>query len=292
MIKVENIEVMNLRNAVRGMRNPLESWDMSDSDYCIFLDFDCPECPKLDDCPINDEGMAFIIGEKDLALAKKLVLAGPDHSKFMRQIFVSMDITTSLYWFKEFDTYKVGTTANSESTMHKIASKPITRDCFSFDKELDALGLGVPFEGRRGGRCVGDTIDYIIYRCEELRQLYVKTKDVRYWRALIQLLPSSWNQTRTWTGSYANLRNMYFSRKEHKLSEWRKFCRIIEGLPYAKELICAKKEEEKETIFIRTPNDKPLKIVYEGSGHTIRNNGMTEKDLSNLINRIKESNHE
>ena len=219
MIKIENIEVFNFEGAFRGLRNPMNSWNKSDSCW------DFPEYPDK-----------YIIGEKDLKLAQRMIGAGTDESKFMRQIFVSMDIEAPLYLHKELDTYKVATVANSCSTMHKITSSPITKECFSFDNEnLTKL------ETEEYLKCK-DIMENIVQSCEWLRQQYLKTKDKRYWRELIQILPCGWNQKRTWTGNYQNLRNMYFARKNHKLIEWRQFCQMIEQLPYGKELICYKKE--------------------------------------------------
>ena len=180
--------------------------------------------------------MAYL-GPADLDLAQDLILAGDEHAKFMRQIFVSVDITAPLYWWKEMDTYKVGTTANSTSTMHKLTSKPLDMSFFEwseFDLEIDAYT--VP----HGGECglvVADYQDDIVSMCETLRQKYLETKDKRYWRALIQILPESYLQTRTWTADYQVLRNIYFQRKNHKLIEWHKFCDWIKSLPYANELI-------------------------------------------------------
>ncbi len=202
MIKIERTDVMNFENAIRGARNPMNSWDRYDSCY--------------------DEDGNFLFGENDLNLAKKLAFAGSDHRKFMRMIFVSVDITAPLYWWKEFDTYKVGTVANSCSTMHKIHSKKLEREDFSFDKlSDDSLKI------------MDSLLDYI----EELRQKYLETKDKETWYNLIQLLPSSFNQMRTVTMNYENLRNMYFARKTHKLDEWHVYCDWIKSLPYAKELI-------------------------------------------------------
>ena len=211
MIKVENINVYNIKNAIYGARNPLESWGKSDS---------------IDDSHI---------GEKDLKLAQKLVLAGTDHSKFMRQIFVSMDITGPLYWWSEMDTYKVATVANSESKMHKLADTPITLEKFSFDN-IDDINEGFVLNGS------STWISYpeiVVQACERLRQMYLITKNKKFWRQLIQILPESWNQKRSWTANYQVLRNIYFARKNHKLTEWHDFCNIIETLPYAKELICS-----------------------------------------------------
>lgn len=239
MIKVDNIDVMNFKAALRGMRNPLESWAQSDSAfYCddSLADYRCE----------YREGCAVELREKDLTLCQKLINSGHDsHSKFMRQIFVSMDIDASLYWWKEMDQYRIGCTTNSESTMHKLATTPITRDCFSFDEELDPLDIQdykEDYDGWQPYFPLGGYIEELIKNCEALRLKYLETKDVRYWRALIQLLPSGWNQKRTWTANYAVLRNIYFSRRNHKLTEWAEFCKVIEKLPYAKELICYEKE--------------------------------------------------
>lgn len=228
MIKFENTDVMNFEGAIRGMRNPLNSWDRSDSykEPIKIIDIDCRAKP------INDR--VFIIGENDLALAQKLIKSGSDHCKFMRQIFVSVDITAPLYWWKEFDTYKVGTVANSCSTMHKIHSKPIELSDFSFDDITidfnsgdDTDNLGFLFLFNR-----------VVEDCETLRRLYVETKNKKYWRALIQLLPESYNQRRTVTLNYENLRNIYGSRRNHKLDEWSVgFMEWIDSLPYAEELI-------------------------------------------------------
>lgn len=270
MIKVEKIQVMNFEGAFRGLRNPLESWAQGDSYFGIddlgwepvgigdviydYSDKDENNDP-IENSEINNKiyDMSYIktdgdlvevaaIGPKDLALAQKLILAGSDHSKFMRQIFVSMDITAPLYWWKEMDTYKVGTVANSCSTMHKLASTPITREMFSFDKELNELGTWSPIGANYLENFEGH-IQHIINICEAYRKTYLETKDIRYWRALIQLLPSSWNQTRTWTANYAVLRNIYFARGFHKLVEWREFCKIILRLPWGEELICVKQSD-------------------------------------------------
>ncbi len=217
---------MNFEGAFRGMRNPLNSWDKSDS--CFFCD------DSLADCRLEyREGCNIQIGEKDLSLAQKLILSGTDDSKFMRQIFVSMDIEAPLYWWKEMDTYKVGTVANSCSTMHKLATTPITKGCFSFENTDSFSPL------------ITDLFDDLIQDLEKIRTSYLETKDKRYWRALIQLLPSSWNQKRTWSANYQVLRNIYFARRNHKLQEWRDFCNMIEELPWGKELITIEKREGK-----------------------------------------------
>lgn len=200
MIKITNTSVMNFDNAIRGARNPMNSWAKGDSRY---------------------EGDTFIFGPNDLDLAKRLCRAGRDHRKFIRQIFVSVDIQAPLYWWKEFDTYKVGTVANSTSTMHKIHSKPFDMEDFSHD-HLTPGGLSV--------------LSQLVDSLEDFRKLYLETKDKQYWYTLIQLLPSSYNQLRTCTMNYENIRQIYFARKEHKLEEWRNLCRWMEELPYFKEL--------------------------------------------------------
>lgn len=221
MIKFENTEVFNFEGAIRGMRNPLNSWDKSDS----YIKENCNECQHKSDysvCKHNPIHKCFdvVIGENDLALMKKLIKAGSDHRKFMRQILVSVDITAPLYWWKEFDTYKVGTVSNSCSTMHKIHSQKITEEDFSIDEGM-----------------LGYFVDTII-ECEKLREKYLETKDKKYWRALIQLLPSSYNQRRTITLTYENIYNIYGSRRNHKLDEWSiGFMDWIKSLPYAEELI-------------------------------------------------------
>lgn len=229
MIKVEINEVMGIHSAMHGMRNPLNSWEKGDTFLsseilCIFH-----PCSGFDGDAIMS-GAA--VGENDKTLARKLIDAGPSHRKFMRQIFVSMDIIAPLYWWKEFDTYKVGTTANSCSTMHTIMNKEFTIDDFSHDKML----LGV----QRG---LGD----IVWHLNTLRTKYLdeENPDIKkkYWYSIIQLLPSSYNQRRTVTMSYENLRNMYGQRKGHKLDEWRDFCSTIERLPYSN-WITDKKEDE------------------------------------------------
>ena len=203
MLKIERPSVMNIDNAIRGARNPMNSWAKSDSYY--------------------DEDGKFVMGEADLEFGRRLCRAGSDHRKFIRQIFVSVDITAPLYWWKEFDTYKVGTVANSCSTMHKIHSKAFDRDDFSHDR-LDEGGL----------RMLDATVEYL----EAERQKFVADKDNRQsWHNMIQMLPSSYNQMRTVTLNYENLINIYYARRNHKLAEWHTVCEWIEGLPYAKELI-------------------------------------------------------
>ena len=241
MITIRNIQVYNIESALRGMRNPMNSWALGDSFEELAISSDLLQeagAPMefFDIDPFVCNYKRIVIGEKDIKLAQKLIKAGSEHSKFMRQIFVSMDIEAPLYWWKEMDTYKVSTVANSCSTMHKITSAPITRDCFSFDKELENFDNDLKQYIDEEGSYLTYS-ETVIRNCEYLRQKYLETQDVRYWRALIQLLPSSWNQKRTWTANYAVLRNIYHQRKNHKLIEWDVFCNIISGLPYGKELI-------------------------------------------------------
>ena len=228
MIRIEFTDVFGWESAIRGMRNPMNSWDKSDSYFANHTDVDGMKYKQLD---VNDGVTTnwMTLGENDLTLMKKLVKAGSDHSKFMRMIHVACDITAPLYWWKEYDTYKVGTVANSCSTMHKIASKLIEFSDFSVD-DFPLYGEdGLPF---------ADVFMDIVLDCETLRKKYIETGDKRFWRALIQLLPCSYNQKRTVDLNYAVLRNMYHSRRNHKLDEWHTFCEWVEGLPYAKELIC------------------------------------------------------
>ena len=202
MIKITNITVLNFENAIRGARNPMNSWARMDSYY--------------------DEDGNYILGENDLSLASRLAKAGSDHRKFLRQVIVSLDISAPLYWWKEFDTYKVGTVANSCSTMHKIQAKEFCRDDFSHEK-MSESALKV--------------LDGVIAFMEEERLKFIETKDKAHWHNMIQLLPTSYNQLRTVSLNYEVLINIYRSRRYHKLDEWKILCAEIEKLPYAKELI-------------------------------------------------------
>lgn len=237
MIKFEHTEVMNFEGAIRGMRNPLNSWDKSDSGWVDFEDWDCGHGIP------DGMGNAFVIGSKDLDLMKKLIKAGSDHRKFMRQIFVSVDITAPLYWWKEFDTYKVATVSNSCSTMHKIHDKEFTLEDFSTDHLIldeDLTLYGVEWFSPR------DIMKLVIETLNGARESYLKAKEngadgftlKRYWWQMIQLLPSSYNQRRTITLNYETLYNIYGSRRNHKLDEWSiGFMDWIKSLPYAEELI-------------------------------------------------------
>ncbi|MBO4584004.1 MAG: hypothetical protein J5756_02945 [Clostridia bacterium] len=209
MIELMRTSVMNFENAIRGARNPLNSWAKSDSRY--------------------DENGNYILGENDLSLAVRLCKSGSDHRKFVRMIFVSVDINAPLYWWKEYDTYKVGTVANSCSTMHKIHSKPFSLDDMSTDRMDDASKA---------------VMQQVVDRLEALRLEYNETKDKSLWYSMIQLLPSSYNQMRTCTLNYETLINIYHARRSHKLDEWHVFCDWIESLPYAKELITGLYDEE------------------------------------------------
>jgi len=217
MIKVEKIDVWGFEHAIRGMRNPMNSWDKSDSKY-IWDESD----GKWDACEWVETN--FEVGKNDLTLMRRLYKAGTEHRKYLRQIFVSMDITAPLYWWKEFDTYKVGTVANSCSTMHKIAAKEFELDDFSHE-HLSYEDNCLYF--------LGQTVD-VLNQC---RDLYLETKDKKWWWQMIQLLPSSYNQKRTVTFTYENVVTMIRQRTGHKLDEWRNFVEILHGLPYVAEII-------------------------------------------------------
>lgn len=208
MIILERTSVMNLENAMRGARNPMNSWERMDSFY-------------------GEDG-SFVLGSNDLDLAKRLRKAGSDHRKYLRQVFVSVDITAPLYWWKEYDTYKVATVANSTSTMHKIHSRPFELGDFSVDHMTEGT---LEFMGT------------VIDKLEEIRLRYVADKKKEDWYDLIQLLPSSYNQMRTCTFNYETLVNIYHARRNHKLTEWHTFCDWIGTLPYARELIIAEEVE-------------------------------------------------
>lgn len=231
MIKIENVEVMGWKASIRGMRNPMNSWDKSDSGYCNLYD-GCEktrECDSLPGC--------YEIGPNDLNLMKRLRNAGTDHRKFMRMITVYVDILAPLYWWKEFDTYKVGTVANSCSTMHKIAAKAFALEDFS----CEHLGVFIPAELNDGDECFQnlwvETFKKTIEALNIARGFYNRetnpTLKKKYWWQMIQLLPSSYNQRRTVMLNYEVLANIYKSRRNHKLDEWHTFCDWIETLPYS-----------------------------------------------------------
>lgn len=278
-MKFAETKVFNFEGAFRGMRNPLNSWDKSDSYFGLMdLRYPTDQHEEVIDCWITQElnrrnhpielyngeweelysryaewlssnemldldwdlAIVAALGPNDLALAQKLVLAGDEHAKFMRQIFVCVDITAPIYWWKEMDTYKIGTVANSTSTMHKLATTPISLECFEVEDYEPRLQLIDP-------TMLDVRVDSFLSDLEQLRQSYLQTKDKRYWKELVRWLPESWLQTRTMTMSYANLRNIYFQRKNHKLTEWHTFCNWIKGLPYSGELIALEEKETNET---------------------------------------------
>ncbi len=213
-MKFEYTETWGIENALRGMRNPLKSWSKSDSYY-------------------DTETNMFTIGVEDLRLATTLIKAGTEHRKFLRQIFVSVDITAPLYWWKEFDTYKVGTVANSTSTMHKIATEEITLKDFEISDLASNLDMSTYLEKKELEDFYGDIVNGL----EILRKKYLLTKDKKYWKELIRWLPESWLQTRTVTMNYENILSIINQRKGHKLSEWRDFINWANTLPYVNELI-------------------------------------------------------
>lgn len=237
-MKIENTEVWGFEHSLRGMRNPKNSWHKNDSYYGCDNDMVCEKCNTSGEGYINYKNN-YIIGKNDMKLAQTLVKAGNEHRKFMRQIFVSVDITAPLYWWKEFDTYKVGTVANSTSTMHKLATTPITLDCFEIDDYDRNLSLADnPEEDDNELDHILVFEEDVIMVLENIRKKYLETKDKRYWKELIRWLPESWLQTRTITMNYENIRNMYFQRRNHKLTEWSEtFIKWVKSLPYAEELI-------------------------------------------------------
>lgn len=221
MITLKYADIWGFEHAVRGMRNPMNSWNKSDT----FVDYDL-----------------VLLGKKDKELMKRLVHAGPSHRKFLRQIFVSVDITAPLYWWKEFDTYKVGTVSNSCSTMHKIHDKEFTLDDFSHEHLINSACMEI--QEMQNVRVSPTQSMLTTIEClNSYRDLYLETRDKKYWWQMIQLLPSSYNQKRTITMNYENLLNIYETRRNHKLDEWKDFCKWIERLPNA-ELITGTTEED------------------------------------------------
>jgi hypothetical protein len=260
MLKIENTEVLGWEHAIRGMRNPMNSWEKSDSGYgchltkgrdqidwtrheegeecrCTNCDWCSPLCEDDFDSEYSKHVREFIIGPNDLNLMTRLRNAGTDHRKFMRMIVVYVDLTAPLYWWKEFDTYKVGTVANSCSTMHKIAEKEFTLEDFSHEHLAECDGEWVdiltvdPYSFPAMEST--DILKTVVEGLNRFRSRYIETKDKKYWWQMIQLLPSSYNQRRTVMLSYEVLANIYKSRRNHKLDEWHIFCDWIEGLPYS-----------------------------------------------------------
>lgn len=243
MIKIENVETCGWEAAIRGMRNPKNSWAKSDSHKCPCADWD-GDCPMV----MNDNEPAkgcdpdkyrFCVGENDFHLMQVLANSGPDDGKFLRMIHVQLDVTAPLYWWKEADQYKVGTVTDSCSTMHKIHAKEFELDDFSHEHIINSVSMGAQeIEVRISPmQALLTTIECL----NSYRELYLETKDKKYWWQLIQLLPSSYNQRRTWDLNYAVLRNIYHARRNHKLDEWRELCAWIKTLPYS-ELITGKGE--------------------------------------------------
>lgn len=234
MIKFHNVEVVGWDAGIRGMRNPMNSWDKSDTDWFYVTDENKEDAMNYIEQDSSDPHLYKLIGHNDLDLMTRLRNAGTDHRKFMRMIVVYVDITAPLYWWKEFDTYKVGTVANSCSTMHKIHEKPFSVSDISCDelckgnlKHLDGTLVAPELKAHY------KHMMNILGSLNNLRDLYLKTKDKRYWRCMIEMLPSSYNQKRTVMLNYEVLANMYCSRKNHKLDEWVEFCNWIETLPYS-----------------------------------------------------------
>ena len=230
-MKVERTRVYNMKDALRGMRNPKNSWHLSDTQSKFVTDKSRmpQEYTVLYEDPESGICEGIYIGPNDIRLAQSLIRAGSEHRKFLRQILISCNVTAPLYMLKEFDTYKVATVANSTSTMHKITSNPITIDCFELG-DFDVNHVKDQITQRV-------FIEDYISNLEQLRRRYLQSKDMADWKELIRWLPESWLQMRTWTANYEVLRSIYFQRKNHKLSEWRTFCKWIEKLPYANELI-------------------------------------------------------
>lgn len=246
MIKIEDVEIYGWEAAIRGMRNPMNSWDKSDSSWTL-------ECPggSIKITSDDEDWLEYRIGPNDQKLMKTLAKAGSTHAKYRRMIMASLDITAPLYWWKEFDTYKVGTVANSCSTMHKIHAKEFTLEDFSCEhllisSDVSSNGIDVPFIPLDQAKTVRTSpnglMNAIVSMLNKCRSLYSETMDKRYWWQMIQLLPSSYNQKRTVMLNYEVLSHMYHDRKDHKLDEWREFCKWIETLPFS-EIITGKEEE-------------------------------------------------
>ena len=257
MIKIEDVEVMGMRKAIKGMRNALNSWDKSDSYTCDFALIQrniCGDCRFYNMETYNcnfpygfmneDAENSYIIGEVDMKLCKNLIKAGSADRKFLRMIHVQADVTAPLYWWKEFDTYKVGTVANSCSTMHTIHKKEFTLDDFStdhfWDKTNEVHGSIPGYYGVNSSDRLRDLLKYLNW----MRTMFIETKDKAYWWQMIQLFPSSFNQMRTIDLDYETLFSIYHQRKCHKLDEWREFCKWIETLPYMKEFLGLDEQSE------------------------------------------------
>ena len=237
MINIENVKVYGLEEAIRGMRNPLNSWAKSDTGVCKGGDdgIGCANCAMEEKCE-HSYDYSLQVGKKDHDLMMRLAAAGKPHSKYRRMIIVYLDIVAPLYWWKEFDTYKVGTVANSCSTMHKIAEKEFTWDDFScehLDRFVEDTGgdIAPVWDFKK-------PMEYTIEMLNKARTKFLETKDKKYWWQMIQLLPSSYNQRRTIMLNYEVLNAIYYYRKLHKQDEWREFCKWIESLPYSELITC------------------------------------------------------
>lgn len=299
-MRFDNTEVYGFESAFHGMRNPKESWNKSDSEYKSLAS--CPDQKYCEECTYDACGGSYdeeyVIGPKDLKLAQDLILAGSEHRKFMRQIMVSVDITAPLYWWKEFDTYKVGTVANSTSTMHKLATTPITLECFEIDDLYDLYEVDYDNSNRvidsiwqydDSNAFIEEFIEYL----DDLRLKYVKTKDKRYWKELIRWLPESWLQTRTVTMTYENLYAMCSKgqRRFHKLNEWSgqddstlpNFISWARTLPYAQELIFI--DEVRKTDKELLMEDGKLYRQLFGELYNIPTENATCEDYFKIINK-------
>lgn len=231
MLKIENVETYGWEAAIRGLRNPMNSWDKSDSKPCQDAGKNC--CGYMEKC---EYPCCYDVGENDLKLMNTLAAAGQDHGKFLRMIIVTLDIVAPLYWWKEFDTYKVGTVANSCSTMHKIHAKEFTLDDFSHEHMIGNEASIEDWwhdEDFNEFWSANDILCQTVYVLNFYRDKFIETKDKRYWWQMIQLLPISYNQRRTVQLNYAVLKNIYHARKDHKLDEWHTLCDWIESLPYS-----------------------------------------------------------
>lgn len=241
MIKIENVEVMGWEAAIRGMRNPLNSWAKSDSGWFSVEDDMGVDYVQYN--PHSDPAELYFVGPNDLDLMIRLRNAGTDHRKFMRMITVCLDITAPLYWWKEFDTYKVGTVANSCSTMHKIQAKAFTLNDFSHEHLSNDKDFEFPLMNKEDLWTSEQVLSLTVIALNEYRKKFLETKDKKYWWQMIQILPSSYNQRRTVMLNYEVLANMYKSRKNHKLDEWVDFCKWIETLPYSELIIGENKND-------------------------------------------------
>lgn len=232
MIKIENVEIMGWEHAIRGMRNPMNSWEKSDSGICKGGEsgIGCENCANYDSCE-HTYDHSWQLGKADRDLMMRLAAGGPVHAKYRRMITVYVDITAPLYWWKEFDTYKVGTVANSCSTMHKITAKEFTLEDFSHEHLVEDESIPTRVYSPKG------MIEATVENLNLLRNLYIETKDKKYWWQMIQLLPSSYNQKRTVMLNYEVLAGIYPMRKNHKLDEWVEFCKWIETLPYSEIIV-------------------------------------------------------